>query len=179
MLPLLPIIMAVASLGLGVAQGISSVSQSNEQADAVEAQNAAAVTERARQAKKLISQQKTSFLKSGVYFDGTPQAIFDETYQTAAKDIQAMDNDSNNKQALLKRQGKTAFYSSLLNGTLGAATSFVGLGGTGSALSSAASSVSGKVMGTETGNNIYNYIQKVKGLNVGGFNGGSSGILNA
>jgi hypothetical protein len=86
--------MAISSLGLGVAGGVSSIKQAKQQIESDDAQTRAAMKERARQAKKLMQQQQTSFLKSGVYFEGTPEAVINETGDTAIEDLQAMENDA-------------------------------------------------------------------------------------
>lgn len=124
-LPIIPIIMAVAALGSGIVQGISSIKNANAEADAIRKQAEEQISERARQAKKLMQQQKTSFLKSGIYFDsGTPLAVIDETYDFMKKDVNAIANDSNTKINNLMRQGKTAFFGSMLEGFAQAGLSY-------------------------------------------------------
>ncbi|MEI8127981.1 MAG: hypothetical protein WCG95_00055 [bacterium] len=171
MLPLIPLIMAVASLGLGVAQGVSSVQQTQDQINADDTQTRAAITERARQGKKLMQQQQTSFLKSGVYFEGTPEAVIDETGNTTMRDTQAMENDAVNRQNLLKRQGNTAFYSSLMGGVTGAATSFLGLGGMGATTSNALTTtdVVKSVSGSRIGTDVQNWYSGLRGWSKGTF----------
>ena len=116
-LPLIPIILAVASLGAGVAQGISSVKNAASEAQSAKETADDQIAERAKQAKKLMQQQKTSFLKSGVYFDsGSPLAVINETYDTMQDDINAIADDADSTIKNLERQGKTAFFSSLLSG---------------------------------------------------------------
>ena len=51
-LPLIPIIMAVAALGSGIVQGISSVKNAKNEANAVREQAIEQMQERSRQAKK-------------------------------------------------------------------------------------------------------------------------------
>ena len=126
-LPLIPIILAVASLGSGLVQGISSVKNAKAEAQSAKETAEDKISERAKQAKKLMQQQKTSFLKSGVYFDsGSPLAVINETYDTMQEDINAIADDANSNIKNLNRQGKTAFYTSLLQGITGAATSYFG-----------------------------------------------------
>lgn len=170
-LPLIPLIMAAASLGLGVAQGVSSVKQTNEQIEANDEQTRAAMKERAKQAKKLMQEQETSFLKSGVYFEGTPDAVINETASTAKSDMQSMENDAVNQQTLLKRQGKTAFYSAMINAITGAATSYVGLGGTLGAAGKAATASNAikTVSNSQVGTNVQNWYSNLRGWNKGSF----------
>lgn len=124
-LPLIPIILAVASLGAGVAQGISSVKNAASEAKSAKETAEDQIAERAKQAKKLMQQQKTSFLKSGVYFDsGSPLAVINETYDTMQDDVNAIADDADSNIKNLTRQGKTAFYTSLLSGITNGATSY-------------------------------------------------------
>lgn len=79
--------------------------QAQEQAD-----------ERAKRAKYQMQQQKTSFLKGGVYFDsGTPLEVINETYNTMSEDISAINRDSLTQQNKLKRAGQTAFFTFLID----------------------------------------------------------------
>lgn len=123
-LPLIPIILAVTALGSGIVQGISNAKNAKAEAQALQDSTLAQVDERARQARKLMSQQKTSFLKSGVYFTGSPQDIINETFETYQKDIGDMIKDTETKSTNLMRQGKTAFFSSILEGVAEAGMSY-------------------------------------------------------
>lgn len=130
MLPILPIILAVSALGSGIVQGISSAKNAKEEAKALQSQAQEQINERAKSAKKLMQQQKTSFLKSGIYFDSpTPTDIINETYNTYSDDINTLKKDTNTKVNNLMRQGKTAFFSSLLQGSANAAMSYFMTGG--------------------------------------------------
>ncbi len=129
-LPLIPIILAVASVASGVVQGISNAKNAKSQAKAVQEQTQEQIDARARAAKKLMQQQKTSFLKSGIYFDsGSPVDVINETYDTSIDDINAMEKDGNTKISNLMRQGKTAFFTSILDGVANGAVGFLGAGG--------------------------------------------------
>lgn len=129
MLPILPMIMAVAAIGSGVVSGISSVKNAKEQAKAVQHHAQVQINERARQARKLMSSQESSFLKSGVFFSGTPLDIINETYSTYLQDKGDMVSDANTKVRNLARQGKTSFYTNIGKGIVNAGLSFVGAGG--------------------------------------------------
>lgn len=182
-LPLIPIIMAVAALGSGIVQGISNAKNAKSEAEAVVQQLQAQAGERARQAKKLMQQQKTSFLKSGVYFDsGSPLAVLDETFDTMNKDINDMSKDANAKINNLMRQGKTAFYSSIVEGIGNAALGYFMGGGKGissllggSSSSSALSTLGSKVSGSKLGTAVSNWYNSARGWNKGGFGSVSSG----
>lgn len=56
--PIIPIIMAAVSLIQGISQGVQNKKNADSQASAVRQVTQAQVNERARQAKKLMSQQK-------------------------------------------------------------------------------------------------------------------------
>lgn len=122
---MIPIIMAVAGMASGTIKGYSDMKNAKEEARLVRQQEKDQINERARQAKKLMSQQKSSFFKSGIYFDsGTPLNILDETYDVMNEDINAIQQDSNLKVKNLIRAGKTAFATSLLSGGASGANSF-------------------------------------------------------
>lgn len=123
--PIIPIIMAVASLASGAIKGYSDAKNAKEEAKLVRQQEKDQINERARQAKKMMSQQKSSYLKSGIYFDsGTPLDILDETYDVMNEDINAIRTDSNTKVKNLIRSGKTAFATGLLGGVQSGANSY-------------------------------------------------------
>ena len=124
-IPIIPIIMAVAGLASGAIKGYSDAKNAKEEAKLVRQQEKDQINERARQAKKLMSQQKSSYLKSGIYFDkGTPLDIIDETYDVMNEDINAIRKDSDTKVGNLIRSGKTAFITGLLGGAQSGANSY-------------------------------------------------------
>lgn len=117
--------MAVAGLASGAIKGYSDAKNAKEEAKLVRQQEKDQINERARQAKKLMSQQKSSYLKSGIYFDkGSPLDILDETYDVMNEDINAIRKDSDTKVRNLIRSGKTAFATGLLGGAQSGANSF-------------------------------------------------------
>lgn len=110
--------MGFAAIFQAIAQGITNAYQTFEyirenkkQAKEVAKQAQEQADERAKKAKYQMQQQKTSFLKSGVYFDsGSAADVINETYNTAMEDIQAINKDSIKAQKKLIRAGKTAFW---------------------------------------------------------------------
>lgn len=162
-LPLIPIILAVASVASGVVQGISNAKNAKSEAKAVQEQTQEQINARARAAKKLMQEQKTSFLKSGVYFDsGTPVDVINETYDTSVDDINAMAKDSDTKVSNLMRQGKTAFFNSVMQGIAnGAMSYFMGGGSLGAGAKAGTSSAAS--------NNFTSWYQKLSGKYTGGF----------
>jgi hypothetical protein len=131
--PITLAVMSAINLGIGVYSGIETNKQYQSQIDAMASQTNNAIAERDRQAAKLLSDQQASFLKSGVYFEGTPQAVFDETYNTAIADINAMKDDYTSKAKTIAREGKTQFYkkiaSALASSASMAITGGLGAGG--------------------------------------------------
>lgn len=122
---LIPIIMAVAGLASGAVKGYSDAKNAKEEAELIRQQEKDQINERARQAKKLMSQQKSSYLKSGIYFDsGTPLDVLDETYEVMNQDINAIEKDANTKVKNLMRSGKTGFATALLGGAQSGANSY-------------------------------------------------------
>ena len=106
-----------------IAQGLTNafstgsyINENKKQAEEIARQAQEQADERAKKAKAAMQQQKSSFLKGGVYFDsGSPVSVIDETYDTAMQDIAAIEKDSLTQQGKLIRAGKTAFYSFLIN----------------------------------------------------------------
>jgi hypothetical protein len=176
-LPIIPIIMAVASIGSGIVQGISQAKDVKAQANAINKQAEEQIAERARQAKKLMQQQKTSFLKGGVYFDsGSPLSVIDETYDFMKKDVNAMAKDANTKSKNLVRQGKTAFFNSILQGVAnGAMAYFLGGGSAGSM-----TKIGNTIKGSKIGGAVRTWWNNRRGWLRGGFDdlpaSSSSGI---
>lgn len=158
--------MAVTALGSGLVQGISNMKNARAEEKALKEATVAQVNERAKQAKKLMQEQKTSFLKSGVYFDsGSPQDIIAETYDTYKQDIGDMIKDTEIKSKNLIREGRTAFFTSLLGGIANAGMSyFMGTNGL-SALKGGSSTVTAGSLKSK----ILNGWQNVTGKYRGGF----------
>lgn len=164
-LPLIPIILAVASVASGLVQGVSSAKNAKEEAKAVQQNTQAQINERAKAAKKLMQQQKTSFLKSGIYFDsGTPVDVINETYDTSVEDINAMIKDSDTKVNNLMRQGKTAFFGSILEGVANGAMSYFMGGGMGSTAAK-----TGTKTASSASSKFTNWYQNMTGKYKGGF----------
>lgn len=129
-LPLIPIIMAVAGLASGVAKGIGELKNKNEEAKTQQRASQQEINERIREATKLMSQQKNSFLKGGVYFEGTPEAIVNETYDFMKRDVDVMKDNANTQLKKLAREGRTAFATSILEGIASGAMGYANAGGT-------------------------------------------------
>lgn len=164
-IPLIPILLAVAGLGSGIVQGISQVKNAKNESETLANNAQTQIYERQKQAKKLMQQQKTSFLKSGIYFDsGSPLEVIDETYDTMKKDVTDMANDANTKIKNLERQGKTAFFGSLIQGIANGAMSYLGA----NAISSGSASkffnnISSKFANSRIGMAMPNMVNKLKG----------------
>lgn len=174
MIPLIPIALAVAGLTSGVVPGITSMRNAKAEAKAIQKQATAQINERAKQARLLMSKQKTSFLKGGVYFDsGTPNEVINETYDTMQSDISDIAKDSDTKASNYIRQGKTAFFTSLIDGIVKGAMGYAGAdkmlgsGGTEKILSS--------ISNSKLGTNVQNWYNSKRGWTIGGFGTASGG----
>lgn len=125
-IPIIPIIMAVTALASGVSKAVSSVKDAKAQARATKAEAEQQIQEKARQAAKLMSQQKSSFLKGGVYFEGSPEDVINETYDFANEDIQRLTSNANTSIKNTMRKGRTAFATSLMDAVVGGLSGFAG-----------------------------------------------------
>lgn len=142
-IPIIPIIMAVAGLASGVAKGVKELRNKNAEAKVEKQKAELEIKERVREAAKLMSQQKNSFLKGGVYFEGTPEAVINETYDFMKQDVGVMKDNANTTLKKLAREGRTAFATSILEGIANGAKGFANAGGTiGSASNAAGASSS-------------------------------------
>ena len=110
------LIKAIADTVQNTVATYQAISENKKQAKEVAAQYQERANQRAKQAKEVMQQQKTSFLKGGVYFDsGSANAIINESYNTMLEDIDALSRDSVTSQKKLIRQGKTAFWNYIAN----------------------------------------------------------------
>lgn len=115
--------MGWAAIFQAIAQGLTNaystysyIKENKQQAKEIAEQAQEMADARARKAETLMNQQKTSFLKGGVYFDsGTPVDIIEETYDTAMEDIEAINKDSLSAQKKLIRAGRTAFVTFMID----------------------------------------------------------------
>lgn len=115
--------MGWAAIFQAIAQGLTNafstytyIKENKQQAREIAEQAQEQADARARKAKTLMNQQKTSYLKAGVYFDsGTPVDIIEETYETAMDDINAINKDSLSAQKKLIRAGRTAFFTFMID----------------------------------------------------------------
>lgn len=102
---------AIASMVTNTISTYQTIRESKKQAGEIAQQYQQKADARAREARTMMSQQKTSFLKGGVYFDtGSANAVINETYDIYQQDLNAMNLDSTIAQKRLIRQGKTAFW---------------------------------------------------------------------
>ena len=125
-IPIIPIIMAVTALASGVSKAVSSVKDAKAQAKATKVEAEQQIQEKARQAAKLMSQQKSSFLKGGVYFEGSPEDVINETFDFANEDIRRLTNNANTSIKNTMRKGRTAFATSLMDAVVGGLSGFGG-----------------------------------------------------
>lgn len=169
--PIIPVILATLGLVGGVTQGIQAKQNAENEKKALREKTQAQINERARQAIKLMSEQKSSFLKSGIYFNGTPEEIINETYDTSMEDINAMIADANQQEKNLSKQGNSDLMNGILGGVSSAALSFFGANGFGNLFSGSSSggNLLSKIGSSRLGTSMSNMWNSARGLNTGGF----------
>ena len=166
-IPIIPIIMAVTALASGVTKAVTGVKNAKSEAKLAKQQAEENIQERARQAVKLMNQQKTSFLKSGVFFEGTPEAILNETYNFMKTDTDRLKNNANINIKNIMRQGKTAFATSLLDSVTGALSGFsrgLDISGGGTDNSGGGADNSGGSAGSEFTGNSEGFMDKMRNI---------------
>lgn len=106
-------IAAIAGTVGTVVGGVSAAQSARKQEKVVGRQAVTAAKLRKKQIGELVSSQKTSILKSGVTFEGTPMDIFADTYKTGQDDINAILATAGSKQKALRAQGRNALIGSI------------------------------------------------------------------
>ena len=92
------IVTAIAGIATSISLSVASISQQRKAAKAqLQAQSMQAKVssdQRIKQIRRVASQQKASFLSSGISLtgDGTPDAVISETYQTGIEDVENIRN---------------------------------------------------------------------------------------
>jgi len=148
-----------AAIFQAIAQGLTNafstwnyLKENKQQSKELAQQAQEQADQRAKKAKYDMQQQKTSFLKSGIYFNsGSPLDVIGETYDVAKEDINALNRDSLTAQKKLRRAGKTAFFSFFIdpvnnNGGQIASNIYQGIQARNATKASSASSSSGTLM---------------------------------
>lgn len=117
-----------------------------QQANVVATEGAIKARERSKQIARLGSQQKTSFLQSGITLQGTPMNVLSDTYKTGREDIDLTKKNYEAKTGSLIAQanqslktGRSAYQQSMLDGVMSVGTMAV-MGGVGGGASGDASS---------------------------------------
>jgi hypothetical protein len=84
------IVGAATSISLGMASASNQRKAARKQLEATAMQTKVKADERIKQIRRLASQQKSSFLASGISLtgDGTPDAIISETYDVGMADVE-------------------------------------------------------------------------------------------
>ncbi len=174
MIPILPIALAVAGLASGVASGISNIKNLNAETKKMQELSADKIDERAKQARLLMSKQKTSFLKGGAYFDsGSAKEIINETYDTMKQDINSIIKDADIQTNNYTRKGRTAFFNSVIKGIVSGVSGFAGadkmLG------SESVGNLSSGL--SETKNKISQWYNSKRGWSIGDFYSNTSDVV--
>lgn len=129
------LLLAGLSVGLGTAGMVSSYQSAAKQSKALKTQAALEASERAKATTALASEQKVSFLNSGIALTGedntTPMSVISSTYVKGKEDISRIKENYNTKIDNVWSAERSSFLTSLGSMALGLATAGVlsGLGG--------------------------------------------------
>ena len=104
------VLFAVAGAGLKVASSVSKYKSSKRQAKAVQEEGKIKAKQRSRSALKLASQQKSSFLHSGIALtgdEGTTGSLIGETYDEGLEDINLIKSNYGNRAKSILSKGRS------------------------------------------------------------------------
>ena len=106
--------LAVSTLLQG-ASASASYSNSKDQANAIKEQGEIDAGERAKQTVRLQKTQKASFLNSGISLtgEGTPQNMFDETFDTGLEDIKNIKNNASQQSKNIMGAARAKLFSDI------------------------------------------------------------------
>jgi len=107
---------AILGTGAGIAKGVADKKQAGRNADLLNKQAGFAAQERMRQADKLKSMQKVSYLKSGVLLSGTPELVMNETMDFAQADARQIFRTKDIQTRNLQSAAKTGMFTNTLQG---------------------------------------------------------------
>lgn len=114
---------AITVAGLSVAKGIGEFNASKSNARALKREGEIKIDQRKKEILELVAQQKVGYVDSGVEFEGTPQNVMQDTYNTGWEDIEALRTSYNTQ---IKNTMKKA-RAGLLGSIAGAGTSLLSL----------------------------------------------------
>jgi len=135
------IALGAASAGLSIAGGVAAQERSEKQAEAIALEGKIKANERAKQVRRLASQQKVSFLSSGIALtgEGTPMSVLGETFQFGAEDIDLITQNYQTQVENVLSRGRSEFLTGLGQGITGFAGTIAPLFGPGAGGASAIS----------------------------------------
>lgn len=114
---------AITVAGLSVAKGIGDFNASKSNARALKEEGKIKIDQRKKEILQLVAQQKVGYVDSGVEFEGTPQNVMQDSYNTGMEDIEALRTSYNTQ---IKNAMKKA-RAGLLGSIAGAGTSLLSL----------------------------------------------------
>lgn len=103
----------LAIAGLQVANAVSNYNQAKSQARHIKEQGKQAAITRAKEIQALASEQRVSYLASGLELDGTPLAVINDTYKTGIEDINAINSSTRTQMKNAIKQGKASLLGGL------------------------------------------------------------------
>jgi len=114
---------ALTVAGLSVAKGVGEFNAAKSDARALKEEGLIKINNRKKEIMELVAQQKVGYVDAGVEFEGTPQNVMQDTYNTGMEDIEALRSSYNTqiKNALKKARA------GLIGSIAGAGTSLLSL----------------------------------------------------
>ena len=133
-------------LGITAMSAVGSFQASKAQAKATVAQGKVESERRARITKATVAKQKTSFLNSGLTLSGTPQDVFESTFDTGIADTKQIITNANRSSSNTMSSARTKLMTDVAQ--MGV-TGFGAMGGFGAGADAGASiSSTGQVTST-------------------------------
>lgn len=115
---------AVTVAGLSVAKGVGEFNAAKSGARALKEEGKIKIDQRKKEILQLVAQQKVGYVDSGVEFEGTPQNVMQDSYNTGMEDIEALRTSYNTQ---IKNAMKKA-RANLIGSIASAGTSLISIG---------------------------------------------------
>lgn len=125
------ILFSVGGAALKTVSAVNEYKNTKREAKATVEEGKQKAKQRSRQALKLASQQKSSFLHSGIALtgdDGTTGALLNETYDDSLEDIQLIKSNYSNRAKSILSKGRSEFIGSLGSAAFGLASGLASAG---------------------------------------------------
>ena len=142
------LIASAVGLGLGAVNGMMGVESAEDEANDIVREGSLQAEKRRNIAIAQASQQKVSFLSSGLSLEGTPMQVISSTLQTGKSDVNQIIQNYNTKSSNIMSQARSQAIGSMITGTM---TGFQAGGGMNSLMGAFSGGASGGGSGLFTG----------------------------